>query len=456
METAHSTAAVTLAESPSIPSQPALPKPTAESERVEALDVLRGLVLLGILLMNINPFGLPHWADFNPTVAGGHTGIDWLTWFFDCVVVDGKMRALFSMLFGAGVILLTQRADAAGPEARARIADVYYRRMLWLGLFGLVDAYLLIWPGDILYHYALVGLVLFPLRKLRATTLVVTGLCLILAEIGISVCIHAGDLKTYNEVIALRADRDAGKELTEEQETTLKDWDDEIEEYSPPAKKIEKETELRRSGYTAQMAELAGIVKKVHSIPLYFGTDIASMMLIGMGFLKSGVITGRRSRRFYLTLTLCGVPFGWALAALDPIFSSGVNFNAEPPSPWWAAHAWTYPLQRILAALGYLGLVMLAVEWSPLKGMNRAIAAAGRIPLTNYLGQSVICMLLFSGVGLAWFNELRRHQLLLVAVAIWAVQVALSVLWLRVFLLGPMEWIWRWLSYRQRPPMLRG
>ena len=132
-------------------------------ERVSGLDTIRGFALLGILLMNIAGFGLPFAAYDNPVPAGGYTGKNLLTWFVVSIVADGKMRAIFSMAFGASVYLLIDRLIRKGAAASA--ADIHYRRMLWLLLFGLIHGYL-IWSGDILYVYAMCGLVLYPLRKL--------------------------------------------------------------------------------------------------------------------------------------------------------------------------------------------------------------------------------------------------------------------------------------------------
>lgn len=137
------------------------PAPVEAIERVEALDTVRGFALLGILLMNICSFGMPSAAESNPTVWGGATGVDFWFWWVQSVFWSGKMRALFSLCFGAGVIYLTTRAEARGASA----ADAYYRRTFWLMAFGIAHAYLL-WYGDILYPYALLGLLLYPLRKL--------------------------------------------------------------------------------------------------------------------------------------------------------------------------------------------------------------------------------------------------------------------------------------------------
>src|SRR5262249_35868540 len=140
--------------------------PVTNQERIVSIDTLRGVALLGILLINIIVFGLPGSAFSIPINAGGHTGLNLAFWYANQIFFEDKMRALFSMLFGAGVVLLTQRVEGRGLRSRG----VYYRRTLWLVVFGLLHAYF-IWIGDILYSYGVAGLILFPLRKLRPAAL---------------------------------------------------------------------------------------------------------------------------------------------------------------------------------------------------------------------------------------------------------------------------------------------
>ena len=160
---------------------PAAVAPVANRERIASIDALRGVALLGILLMNIIVFGLPMSAGNNPTSAGGHTSLNLAFWYISQIFFEGKMRALFSMLFGAGVTLFTLRAEER--DGGLRVADIYYRRTLWLIVFGLLHAYF-IWVGDILYAYGLVGLMLFPLRKVRPMALLVAGALLLMTAGG--------------------------------------------------------------------------------------------------------------------------------------------------------------------------------------------------------------------------------------------------------------------------------
>src|SRR5579871_4953711 len=153
--------------------------PVSRQERIAAVDVVRGFSLLGILLLNIVSFGQGHWAYSNPHIIGGSNPRNIAVWAILFVLADGKMRGIFSMLFGAGVILLTSRAEQRGGAIG--IADVYFRRNLWLLLFGALHCYLL-WTGDILFWYALTGLIfLYPMRQLAARTLIATGILIALS-----------------------------------------------------------------------------------------------------------------------------------------------------------------------------------------------------------------------------------------------------------------------------------
>ncbi len=428
------------------------PRPISPSQRIEAIDVLRGLVLLGILFINMPVFGLPHWASENPKVASDFGALDWWAWFGSEVLWHGKMRAIFSMLFGAGVVLMTRHAEASGPEGRANAADIYYRRLLWLIVFGIVDGYLLAWPGDILYWYGLIGLLLFPLRNLKARTLIIAGVALIVVGIGIGAMKHQRQKHELQEVVAIRAERNVGREITKEQRKTLEKWEDHVKDRFPPPEAIEKEVKARRGGYVSVVESVAPITMGWNSSPIYRDFDILPMMLLGLGFARAGVITGRRSTRFYALLAAVCLPVGYFVGVLEPLAFSRSGFDPEFIMPWASGGVWGRPAQRLLLALGYLGVVMLAARVAVLALPLRAIAAAGRMPLTNYVGQSVICLFIFSGVGLGKFGDLSRSQLMLLTVVIWGSQVIFGVLWTRRYAYGPMEWAWRWLAYRRKPP----
>src|SRR5262245_23404617 len=192
---------------------PSVFAPVTNRERIVSIDTLRGVALLGILLINILLYGLPESALSVPTTAGGHTGLNLAFWYANQIFFENKMRALFSMLFGAGAVLLTQRAEERGG-LRAR--GIYYRRTLWLIVFGLLHTYF-IWIGDILYFYGVVGLALFPFRKLRPAKLLAAGALLLMIFCGITTLTHYSLIRTRDQALAVDRLVAAGGRPTEAQ-----------------------------------------------------------------------------------------------------------------------------------------------------------------------------------------------------------------------------------------------
>jgi uncharacterized protein len=240
--------------------------PVTAGDRIGAVDVLRGFALLGILLMNILAFALPQAAYFNPRVAGGYTGPNLWAWVLQYVLFDGRMRGIFSMVFGAGALLLITRAEERGRGAE--IADIYYRRTLWLLLFGAVHAYL-VWWGDILYPYALMGLLLYPLRKLSPKALLIVAGVQILLLTGAGIGEGFRVRKMRDD--AARADQAAaqGEKLTEEQTEAQKEWKEKLTELLPPPEEVKKEIADYTGGWVSALKRRAKQVIRWHGMPYH-------------------------------------------------------------------------------------------------------------------------------------------------------------------------------------------
>jgi uncharacterized protein len=440
-----------LAEEPAPQAQAAAPPgvaPVAAEERISAVDTLRGVAVLGILLMNILSFGLPDAAEMNPTLVGNARGLNLATWAVIGVVFEGKMRAIFSMLFGAGVVLLTSRAEARG--AGIETADIYTRRNLWLMAFGLIHAYFL-WAGDVLFPYGLLGLMLFPFRRLRARTLVILAVVLFTISV-LPPLVFAAVLDGLRTTAAeaQRAEA-AGETLSEEQREALKSWRNVQEELQPDQKAIDKQIKTHRSGYWTVFLDRAGhaSIAQVQMLFKYGIFDMAGMMLLGMGLLKARVLTGERGIRFYTAMVILGYGIGLPLnAALAyRVYRSG--FDPITLIGGFAYYQWA----RLPVALAHVGLVLLALRKGWIPALLRRLAAVGQMALTNYLGTTLICTTLFYGYGLGLYAQLERYQLYGVVLAVWALMLWLSPIWLRRFRFGPMEWLWRSLTYWRRQPM---
>jgi uncharacterized protein len=421
--------------------------PISTIERVPSVDVLRGFAVLGILWMNIITFGLPYWAYGDPTVYGGDTGINLAAWLWSAILVEGKMRALFSMLFGASLILITSRAEARG--AAADVADIYLRRSLWLALFGLVHAYLF-WSGDILFYFGVVGLGLYPFRRLGPRALIILGL-LVLATGAPRAMLETHRLiDLRSQAQAAEAAAAAGEALTQEQRDAQKAWAEEREWIEPTAEEVAKEVETYRGSYFEILAARAESVLLNHTVYFYLWMlfDVLGMMSIGMGLMKLGVLSARMSPRAYALMAVAGlaacIPITWLVCQrlMARNFELAQDFLVES----------TYDLSRLAGAIGYIGLVMLVCRAQVFPRLRVRLAAAGQMALSNYLMQTLICSTLFFGYGFGWFGHLERYQILLVAVAIWIFQLWLSPVWLRHFRFGPTEWVWRSLTYWRRQP----
>jgi uncharacterized protein len=422
--------------------------PVSASERIASLDVLRGFAVLGILWMNILLFGLPYWAYRNPSVYGNETGINLVAWLWSTILVEGKMRAIFSMLFGASLILITDRAASRGAAESA--ADIYLRRTLWLAFFGLLHAYLL-WWGDILFYYGVAGLGLYPFRRLSPRALFVLGVLVLAVVIPQTLQETHQRIELRAQAQAADAAAQAGQTLTAEQIEAQRNWAEAKKEIQPDASDVAKEIEVHRGSYREIFVTRAGYVVVEHTTEFYrwMVFDVVGMMLIGMGLMKLGVLSARLGTRSYAWMALTGfgisVPLTWLVShhRLESDFALVQDVLRDS----------TYDLGRLTGALGYIGLVMLICRTGFLPRARARLAAAGQMALSNYILQTLICTTLFYGYGFGLFGHLERYQVLALAILIWAFQLWLSPLWLRHFRFGPLEWLWRSLTYWKRQPM---
>lgn len=456
--------------------------------RFRELDVLRGFAALGIYWINVVVFALPFGAYSLPTLLGGNEQANIAVWAFSELFVEGGMRALFSLLFGASAMLLL--SDERLAEKGASVIEHYYRRALILIVFGLVHAYVLLWPYDVLYAYGLFGLFLFPLRRLSPGLLVLAG-CLLLAagDIGIEaepgfdkqelaqpavpdLSDPLGDadwvaglerrLKSARpEPVKPRsvagefsggATRSASASIEESEDET--DADTGLGAITDAEINISQEVQLYQSGYgTIFVAQLDDVIeqqsKQMYTTHVF---DIGGMMLIGMALFKLGVLTGRCSGLFYLILMCGAYLLGGLMRGPDVHLNILHEFDLSDIDP----QQWVpYNLSRLALALGHVGAVGLLCKYRPWGVAARWLEAAGRLALTNYVGQTLISLLLFYGFGFSLFAALNRYELVYVCLLVWGAQIAGSILWLKHFQLGPLEWLLRSLTEGRRRPMRR-
>lgn len=420
------------------------PAPVAGSQRLQSLDVLRGFALLGILLMNIVIFGLYHESYDNPTSAGGDTGANLGVWVTLHILAEGKMRCLFSLVFGASAILLTSRLDG-----RLDRADIYFRRTLWLFLFGIAHSFLL-WHGEILYPYAVCGLFLYSFRHMRPRGLILLGTLSLLLLSGFSLVDASLKRDMITDGKAALAKETRGEALTEKERDAKVEWESFKKNRNPSPEKLEEDAKEWR-GNPWKVIQARGAVRlRWDSIPVYhpYMFDMWGMMMIGMGLFKLGILSGARSVRFYATLAAVGFQVGIPITSYTAY--TNVQNHFDPVVQLQCGSL--YQVSRYAVATGYVGLLLLLCKTGALRWLTTRLAAVGRMALSNYLFHSVVCAFLFTGYGFALYGRLERHQLYFVVAAIWIFQLLVNPVWLRHFRFGPFEWLWRSLTYWKRQP----
>ena len=405
-----------------------------EPRRIAALDIVRGVAVMGILAMNIVAFAMPFQAYMNPTAYGMESTADLASWAFSFVFIDGKMRGLFSFLFGASTLLVIERAEQAGMSP----ARVHYSRMFWLLVFGLIHYYF-IWFGDILAGYALTGLVLYFFRNLSIRALITWGVGLVIVQFLLFSTGAGGALYLSQATAGPNPDPDA-----------VEQWRNMQEGFAPLQGQALADKLALFLGPYSELVELRLI--KHWRTPfvgiLVFGWETLAYMLFGMAALKSGLFRGEwpvaRYRKF-ATIGLCIAIPTYALLAF-------VLVRAHFPIPLLFAlsMAATVPFRPVMV-IAYAALIILVTRGGG--ALVDRIAAAGRAAFTNYLGTSLLMTTLFYGYGGGLYGSMTRIELWLVVIAMWGLMLLWSKPWLDRFLYGPFEWVWRSLARWEPQPM---
>jgi uncharacterized protein len=439
-----------------------LNQPTTLKERISSIDVLRGFALLGILMMNIDDFGTPGSVHDIPTgmpkpaFVGPHAHLNLVIVILKWTFFAGKMRAIFSMLFGAGVVLMTTRAEKRG--AGGQIADIYLRRNMWLMLLGLLHG-ILLWTGDILFLYALTALlVLYPLRRLEAKTLLLAGTFVSLVLGTAVLCTQylpvADHIRLNRSAALVAADRLAGRAITPAQQKTEAQWTDLVNKHKVTKAGIQEQLATARESYWTSVKENAEFYIGPRSAILYLATlvEFTGAMMIGMGLFKTGFLTAELSYSTYAWTAAIGFLFSVPLYVFGVLKSYAGGFFFLDIEKWLYL---PYYLTRESGALAIAAVVMIAVKSGVLRPVQRALAAVGQTALTNYLLTTALCQFIFLWSPWKLYGKLEYYQLTYVVFFVWAINLIVSPIWLRVFQFGPVEWLWRSLTYVKLQPMLK-
>ncbi len=400
--------------------------PVSGQERIVALDVLRGFAVLGILMVNIQSFGLVDALYMNPTALGPLEGSEYWLWWFTYVLFDSKFMTIFSLLFGAGIVLMWERMAARGKSN----TWLHYRRMGVLAIMGLAHGQLL-WYGDILFLYSICGSIVFLMRGWRPGWLLIVGILLLSMGSGISV-LTGLSVPFWDE---------------EQKAEMLQDW-------SPTPEVVDAELAAFRGGWLDQQPYRSEGALFMHTFLIGFWGiwRAGGLMLIGMALYKWQVFSAAKTNAFYWRQLILCLALGWGIVcwgvwslearqwSFDYAFFLGTQLN------YWGS---------VAVSLGYVSFWMLACREQWLGWLRQSLASVGQMALTNYLTHTVVCTTLFYGHGFGWYGHLSRVQLLLVVLVIWLAQLLISPWWLARFRFGPAEWIWRCLSYGKLHPIRR-
>ncbi|MFM8819151.1 MAG: DUF418 domain-containing protein [Phenylobacterium sp.] len=406
-------------------------------ERILSIDVVRGMAVLGILLMNIVGMGLPTYAYINPIYGGGTTGADFWTWAINNVLTDGKMRALFTMLFGASAVLIAGRAEVGsglGP------VQTHYRRVFWMFVIGMIHAYFF-WFGDILVTYAVAGALVFPFRKLSPRLLIALGATVLTALF----VWHLYETGQARDLMAAATTPGAS-------EAARSAWAEASRTFLMPPGLAEAEIASFRGGFMEALEARARIASLLQIlIPFGDGPEAIGQMLVGMGLFRLGFFSLGWSTRAYLAVLV----FGYAVAAPYTAYLTWlIHQSGFEPVRLHELEVWQ-SITRPFIALAHASALLLIVRAGVLRSLVSRLEAAGRMAFTNYLMTSVITSLVFCGYGLGLYGHLSRAGQLWVVAGVWALILLWSRPWLARFRYGPLEWVWRSLVQWKRQPFRR-
>ncbi len=402
------------------------------SNRIESLDALRGIAVMGILLMNVIAFSMPEPAYLNPRAYGVTGNADIAGWAAAFLLIDSKMRGLFTMLFGASMLLVYTR----GEERYGNGASIHKRRMGWLLAFGLVHYYL-VWDGDILALYALCSFAGMGLLNLDEAGLKRTALILLAVGWVILILLAASMLWIGHEAAAPGA-----------QVESIKDYRDLLDSIGPAsAAATAKELTLFRSGWwPITLHRLTQDISGPIELMLVYGAETLGLMALGMLFFRNGFLTGSwtEARYWQFALRFYAAGFAGLVILLAWCFAAGL----DPIVVTTTGIAWAVPF-HISVTLGHAALALMLINRFRSSTLMARISACGRAAFSNYLGTSVLMTTLFYGHGLGWFGQVSRWQAYALCLPVWGLMLLWSKPWLDRFHYGPLEWLWRSLARGQ-------
>jgi uncharacterized protein len=405
------------------------------SERYVTLDVIRGIAVMGILSVNIVNFSSHTAFYLNPAAGGWPDPASLAVWAANMVLVDGKFRTLFSMLFGASMLLVVDRVQASGRPGW----PVHARRMAVLMAFGAAHAFL-IWRGDILLLYGATGLIAYWFRNLASHKLI--ALAIVLTLVNVLLFGAIGATLFYQEAAVTVPGADPA---------LVRDWNANFHSFYPTAAQFAADRATYHAGWVAIVAHEIGNAPVILMNTLLLLPDTLGLMLFGMAAYRSGFLTGAWDACLYRRVAAWGIGLG--LVGFGALVAADIASRFSVPVLLTGFMTASAPF-RIVMAFGYAALFILLSR--PMGPIARRLAAVGRAAFTNYLGTSLVLTPIFYGWGMGLYGTLTRFEAWLFVPMVWAAMLLWSKPWLSRFRYGPFEWLWRSLARGRPQPMRKG
>ena len=423
------------------------------NNRIHAMDVMRGFAVLGILLMNIPAFAVHQFFLFWHDALKGETTTNGIIFNTSMILFDGKMRGLFTLLFGAGLMLFIENKN----DNSIQVADLYFKRMIWMVLFGLVDAYVFLWGGDVLYEYAMCGIFAFGFRTMKPRNLLLLSLSILSVFIYFSGEPFLERKEKYIEYKKVQQLLNEHKPVNEKQQEAYDEFVEVKGTFLPFS--IEHIHNLTEDVYNREIKMKADyptiFIKNAEEVMPYHSKEFFMSMwesfatiLLGMALFKFGFFQGTMKASVYRVLVFIGIPIGIALCALSVLKSVHTQtelIEAMETRIFSINH--TGGAGRIILTVGYAAAILLLCRINWLKSLLGLFANVGRMALTNYIMQTILCSFYFFGFGLNHYGEYDVTGLLLFVMTIWVIQITYSNVYFRFFKMGPVEWLWKRLTY---------
>ena len=317
-------------------------------------------------------------------------------------------------------------------------------------LFGIIHCYLLLWDGEILYTYAIVGMFAFSFRHWKPRQLVIGAIVLLFFATAWNVKDYFHEKNAFDLATAAQQKKEQGKSLTKKEESAITDWQSIVDEKKPSKEKLNEEIEAFHQDYFSIVVHKGPTNQYMQTTFFYRIAffETFAMMLLGMALLKNGILKAEKSNRYYFMLAVVGYSVGLSVNYWETSYVIAQQFHIIALD----LTDITYQLGRVFTTLGHVAVIMLFIRSGILMFLQGALAAVGQMAFTNYIMQTLICNTIFLGFGFSLYGMLERHELYYIVASVWIFQLIVSSIWLQYFRFGPLEWMWRSLTYWQKQP----